>query len=49
MLLELNNIDNNVVEQAVCLVSTRTLTNVFFYLALDARSARVCLVITLTI
>jgi hypothetical protein len=49
MLLELNNINNNAVEQAVCLVSTRTSTNVFLYLALDARSARICLVITLAI
>jgi hypothetical protein len=49
MLLELNNINNNAVERAVCLVGTRTLTNVFLYLALDARSAHVYLVITLAI
>jgi hypothetical protein len=49
MLLELNDVDDNAVERAVCLVGTRTSTNVFLYLALDARSARVCLVITLAI
>jgi hypothetical protein len=39
MLLKLDNINNDAVERAVSLVGSRTSTNVFFHLALDARDA----------
>jgi hypothetical protein len=49
MLLELDNIYNNAVERAVSLISLRTLTNVFLYLALDARDARISLLFSFPI
>jgi hypothetical protein len=36
LLLKLDNINNNAIEQAAGLISTRTTTNVFLHLALDA-------------
>ena len=41
MLLELDDVDNDAVERAVSLVSSRTSTDVFLHLALDARNAGV--------
>jgi hypothetical protein len=41
MLLKLDNIYNNAVERAVSLISSRTSTDVFLHLALDARDARI--------
>jgi hypothetical protein len=49
MLLELDNINNNAIERAASLVSSRTLTDVFFHLALDARNARICPLFTFPI
>jgi hypothetical protein len=49
MLLKLDNIYNNTVERAVSLISLRTSTNVFFYLALDARDARISLLFSFPI
>jgi hypothetical protein len=43
MLLKLDNIYNNIVERVVSLISLRTSTNVFLYLALDVRDARISL------
>jgi hypothetical protein len=36
LLLKLDNINDNAIEQAAGLISTRTTTNIFLYLALDA-------------
>jgi hypothetical protein len=49
MLLKLDNIYNNAVERAVSLISLRTSTNVFLYLALDARDARISLLFSFPI
>jgi hypothetical protein len=49
MLLELDNINNNIIEQAVSFVSSRILTNIFLYLALDTRDARICLLFSFSI
>jgi hypothetical protein len=43
MLLELDNVNDDAVEGTVSLVSSRTSTDVFLHLALDAGNARVCL------
>jgi hypothetical protein len=39
MLLELNDVDNDAIERAMSFISSRTSTDVFLYLALDARDA----------
>jgi hypothetical protein len=49
MLLKLDNIYNNAVERAVSLISLRTSTNVFLYLALDAKDARISLLFSFPI
>jgi hypothetical protein len=41
--LELDNVNDNAVERSLSLVSLRTLADIFLYLALDARDARICL------
>jgi hypothetical protein len=49
MLLELDNVNNNAVEWAVSLIGSRMSTNVLFYLALDARDARICLLCSFSV
>jgi hypothetical protein len=49
MLLELDDIHNNAVERAVSLISLRTSTDVFLYLALDAKDARISLLFSFPI
>jgi hypothetical protein len=49
MLLELNDINTDMIEQATGFVSARTATDVLFHLALDAWNAIICSLITLAI
>ena len=49
MLLELDNVENNAIEGAVSLVGSRTSTNVLFYLALDTRDTRICLLFSFSV
>jgi hypothetical protein len=42
MLLELDDVQDDVVERAAGLVGTRTSTDVFLHLALNAWDARIC-------
>jgi hypothetical protein len=49
LLPKLDDINNNAIERAAGLISTRTTTNVFLYLALDAWNAVICLLTTLAI
>ena len=46
MLLELDNVNNHAIERATGFVSARSLTNIFLYLALNARGTCICLLRT---
>ena len=46
MLLELDDVDNDAIERATGFVSARSLTDIFLYLALNARGTCICPLIT---
>jgi hypothetical protein len=49
MLLELDNVNRNAIEWSTGFISTRTAADIFLHLALDARNAIICPLITLAI